>query len=162
MKEKMVYKGNNVVGALMNVPIFVGTRSIVTDFAVLENMDDYCDEGIGDVTFGEPFLREVGIKTRPPAGLAAAADELSPTSYLGPRAIPNLFRGGKVTSGVGILINGASGLVGESMKDGGEGGNSGSDGEGSREVVKSMGRVVDDGGGRYSEKRCNSASDHNV
>nr|GFC88818.1 hypothetical protein [Tanacetum cinerariifolium] len=32
---------------------------------------------------------------KPPAGLAAAVDELSPTSYLGPRAISNLFQGGK-------------------------------------------------------------------
>ncbi|GKA52416.1 hypothetical protein Tco_0745731 [Tanacetum coccineum] len=37
---------------------------IVTDFAVLENIDAYRDEGIGDVIFGEPFLREVGIKAR--------------------------------------------------------------------------------------------------
>ncbi|GJR61304.1 putative reverse transcriptase domain-containing protein [Tanacetum coccineum] len=44
MKEKMVYKGNNVVGALMNVPIFVGTFFVVKDFAVLENMDAYRDE----------------------------------------------------------------------------------------------------------------------
>ncbi|GJT67742.1 hypothetical protein Tco_1019222 [Tanacetum coccineum] len=64
MKEKLEYKGNNVVGALMNIPIFVGTFSILTDFAVLENMDAYRDEGMGDVIFGEPFLREVGIKTR--------------------------------------------------------------------------------------------------
>ncbi|GJT80609.1 reverse transcriptase domain-containing protein [Tanacetum coccineum] len=55
MKDKMVYKGNNVIGALMNVPIFVGTFSVVTDFAALENMDDYRDEGMGDVIFGEPF-----------------------------------------------------------------------------------------------------------
>ncbi|GKE95984.1 hypothetical protein Tco_1580839, partial [Tanacetum coccineum] len=55
MKDKMVYKGNNVIGALMNVPIFVGTFSVVTDFVVLENMDAYCDEGMGDVIFGEPF-----------------------------------------------------------------------------------------------------------
>nr|GFD49057.1 hypothetical protein [Tanacetum cinerariifolium] len=40
---------------------------------------------------------------KPPAGLAAAADELSPTSYLGPRVIYNLFRGGKVTSGLSSL-----------------------------------------------------------
>ncbi|GJV69831.1 zf-CCHC domain-containing protein [Tanacetum coccineum] len=46
--NKMVYKGNNVVRALMNVPIFVGTFSIVTDFAVLENMDTYRDERMGD------------------------------------------------------------------------------------------------------------------
>ncbi|GJX66435.1 putative reverse transcriptase domain-containing protein [Tanacetum coccineum] len=64
MKDKMVYKGNNFVGALMNVPIFVGTFSVVMDFAVLENMEDYRDEGMGDVIFGKPFLREVGIKAR--------------------------------------------------------------------------------------------------
>ncbi|GKC10001.1 putative reverse transcriptase domain-containing protein, partial [Tanacetum coccineum] len=64
MKDKLEYKGNNVVGALMNIPIFVGTFSVMTDVAVLEDMDDYCDEGMGDVTFSEPFLREVGIKAR--------------------------------------------------------------------------------------------------
>ncbi|GJS00028.1 hypothetical protein Tco_0316536 [Tanacetum coccineum] len=64
MKDKMVYKGNNVVGALMNVPIFVRTFSVVTNFAVLEDMDAYRDEGIGDVIVGEPFLREVGIKAK--------------------------------------------------------------------------------------------------
>ncbi|GJX64473.1 putative reverse transcriptase domain-containing protein [Tanacetum coccineum] len=64
MKDKMVYKGNNVLGALMNIPIFVGTFSVMTDFAVLENMDAYRDEGMGDVIFGEPSSREVGIKAR--------------------------------------------------------------------------------------------------
>ncbi|GJZ73516.1 hypothetical protein Tco_0637662 [Tanacetum coccineum] len=64
MKDKMVYKWNNVVGALMNVPIFVRTFFVVTDFAVLEDMDVYRDEGIGDVIVGEPFLREVGIKAK--------------------------------------------------------------------------------------------------
>ncbi|GKF44621.1 hypothetical protein Tco_0131173 [Tanacetum coccineum] len=49
MNDKMVYKGDNVVGALMNVPIFVGTFFVVTDFAVLEDMDTYRDEGMGDV-----------------------------------------------------------------------------------------------------------------
>ncbi|GKA27024.1 homeodomain-like protein [Tanacetum coccineum] len=33
-------------------------------FAVLEDMDAYRDEGMDDVIFGEPFLREVGMKTR--------------------------------------------------------------------------------------------------
>nr|GEZ31654.1 hypothetical protein [Tanacetum cinerariifolium] len=64
MKDKMVYKGDNVVGALTNVPIFVRNFSVVMDFAVLENMDAYRDEGMGDVIIGEPFLREGGIKAR--------------------------------------------------------------------------------------------------
>ncbi|GJU83915.1 hypothetical protein Tco_1291461 [Tanacetum coccineum] len=61
---KMVYKGDNVVGALMNVPIFVGTFSVETDFAVLEDMDAYRDDGMGDVIVVKPFLSEVGIKAR--------------------------------------------------------------------------------------------------
>nr|GFA47931.1 putative reverse transcriptase domain-containing protein [Tanacetum cinerariifolium] len=44
MKDKLEYTGNNVVGALMKIPIFVGTFSILTDFAVLEDMDAYRDE----------------------------------------------------------------------------------------------------------------------
>ncbi|GJZ90203.1 putative reverse transcriptase domain-containing protein [Tanacetum coccineum] len=58
-KDKLEYKGSNVVGALMNIPIFVETFSILIDFAVLEDMDAYRGEGMGDVIFGEPFLREV-------------------------------------------------------------------------------------------------------
>ncbi|GJX75682.1 hypothetical protein Tco_0322493 [Tanacetum coccineum] len=64
MKDKMVYKGNNVIRALMNVAIFVGTFFVVMDFVVLEDMDAYRDEGMGDVIFGEPFFKEVGIKVR--------------------------------------------------------------------------------------------------
>ncbi|GKC57809.1 DNA/RNA polymerases superfamily protein [Tanacetum coccineum] len=64
MQNKMVYKGDNVVGALINVPIFVGTFSVMTDFAVLEDMDAYRDKGMGDIIVGEPFLREVGIKEK--------------------------------------------------------------------------------------------------
>ncbi|GKC90201.1 putative reverse transcriptase domain-containing protein [Tanacetum coccineum] len=64
MKDKMVYKRKNVVGAIMNVLIFVGTISVVTDFAVLEDMDAYRDEEMGDVIVGEPFLKEIGIKAK--------------------------------------------------------------------------------------------------
>ncbi|GJX92843.1 hypothetical protein Tco_0347429 [Tanacetum coccineum] len=38
--------------------------SCMIDFAVLEDMDSYRDEGMGDVIFGEPFFREVGINAR--------------------------------------------------------------------------------------------------
>ncbi|GKC04295.1 hypothetical protein Tco_0995905 [Tanacetum coccineum] len=51
-------------GALMNVPIFVGTFYVMIDFAVLEDIDAYRNDGIGDVIFGEPFLGEAGIKRK--------------------------------------------------------------------------------------------------
>ncbi|GJU68763.1 hypothetical protein Tco_1255022 [Tanacetum coccineum] len=63
-KVSLVSKGNNVVGALMNVSIFVGTFFVMPDFVVLEDMDAYRDNEMSDIIFGEPFLREVGIKTK--------------------------------------------------------------------------------------------------
>ncbi|GJT59219.1 putative reverse transcriptase domain-containing protein [Tanacetum coccineum] len=42
--KKIHIDWDNVVEALMNVPIFVGTFSIMTDFAILEDMDAYRDE----------------------------------------------------------------------------------------------------------------------
>ncbi|GJU14388.1 putative reverse transcriptase domain-containing protein [Tanacetum coccineum] len=38
--------------------------SCVIDFAILEDMDAYRDEGMGNVIFGEPFLREVRINAK--------------------------------------------------------------------------------------------------
>ncbi|GJS26851.1 hypothetical protein Tco_0487471 [Tanacetum coccineum] len=66
MKDKMVYKGDNVVGALMNVPIFVGTFSVVTDFAFLKDMVLHRDEGRrGDVDCcANVFKMDVRIKAR--------------------------------------------------------------------------------------------------
>ncbi|GJX23748.1 putative reverse transcriptase domain-containing protein [Tanacetum coccineum] len=57
MKDKMMYKGNNVVGALMNVPIFVGTFYVVIDLAVLEDMDAYRDKGMGDMVRSHPRFK---------------------------------------------------------------------------------------------------------
>ncbi|GJV39075.1 hypothetical protein Tco_1417515 [Tanacetum coccineum] len=88
MKDKMVYKGNNVIGALMNVPIFVGTFSVVTDSTVLENMDAYRDEGMGNVIFGEPFLREVRIKTRRFEGMITIYDGNVSVTYQMVRSHP--------------------------------------------------------------------------
>ncbi|GKA03332.1 hypothetical protein Tco_0676113 [Tanacetum coccineum] len=92
MKDKMVYKGDNVVGALMNVPIFVGTFSVVSDFAVLEDMDAYRDEGMCDVIFGEPFLREVGIKTKRFEGIITLYKSDDEVTYQMVRSHPRFKR----------------------------------------------------------------------
>ncbi|GJW34426.1 hypothetical protein Tco_0054458 [Tanacetum coccineum] len=90
MKDKMMYKGNNVIGALMNAPIFVGTFFVMTD-AVLENMDAYRNEGMGDVIFGEPFLREVGIKTRWFKGMITIYNGNNEVTYQMVRSHPRLI-----------------------------------------------------------------------
>ncbi|GJZ67042.1 hypothetical protein Tco_0630282 [Tanacetum coccineum] len=39
-------------------------ENMLVDFAGLEDMDAYRDEGMGDVIFGEPFLREFRINAK--------------------------------------------------------------------------------------------------
>ncbi|GJS02820.1 putative reverse transcriptase domain-containing protein [Tanacetum coccineum] len=48
---------------------------IEEDFAVLENMDAYRDEGMRNVIFGEPFLREVSINAKRFEGMIIIAKE---------------------------------------------------------------------------------------
>nr|GEZ59840.1 hypothetical protein [Tanacetum cinerariifolium] len=88
MKNKMVYKGNNIVGALINLRIFVGTFYVMTDFAILEDMDAYCDKEMGDVIFGEPFLRDVGIKIRRFHGMIAIYNGNDEVTYQMVRSRP--------------------------------------------------------------------------
>ncbi|GKE78209.1 hypothetical protein Tco_1544329 [Tanacetum coccineum] len=64
MKDKVEFRGENVVGAFINMLIFVSNFSIVTDFAILDNMDDYRDEEMGDIIVGKPFCREICIKEK--------------------------------------------------------------------------------------------------
>ncbi|GJX61288.1 reverse transcriptase domain-containing protein [Tanacetum coccineum] len=64
MKDMLEFKGKSIVGAFVNAPIFVGTFSIMTDFAVIEDMDHYRDEEIGDVIVGKVFCKEIGVKAK--------------------------------------------------------------------------------------------------
>ncbi|GKB92161.1 hypothetical protein Tco_0964433 [Tanacetum coccineum] len=61
----------NQGASIKTLEIQIGQMSKVTyqeyrfgNFAVLEDMDTYHDEEMGDVIFGEPFLREVRINAR--------------------------------------------------------------------------------------------------
>ncbi|GJR56802.1 homeodomain-like protein [Tanacetum coccineum] len=88
MKDKVEYKGKNVVGAFMNVPIFVGNFSVVTDFAVMENMDAYRDEGMGDIIAGRPFCREACVKERRYDGMITIYNENDSVTYQMARSHP--------------------------------------------------------------------------
>nr|GEX29414.1 hypothetical protein [Tanacetum cinerariifolium] len=69
IKEKVKYKRKNIVGTLMNVPIFVGNFSVVSHFVVVENMDGYRDQDMGDIILGEPFCKASCVEARKFDGL---------------------------------------------------------------------------------------------
>ncbi|GKB90509.1 putative reverse transcriptase domain-containing protein, partial [Tanacetum coccineum] len=53
MKDKIKFKGRNELGNWANVPIFIGNFCVLTSFVVVENMDPYVDEGMGEVDLAE-------------------------------------------------------------------------------------------------------------
>ncbi|GKC93246.1 putative reverse transcriptase domain-containing protein [Tanacetum coccineum] len=53
--HKVEFRGRNELGNFANVPVFIGNFYVVTDFTVVEDLDPYLDEGIGEVVVGEPF-----------------------------------------------------------------------------------------------------------
>ncbi|GKA47250.1 hypothetical protein Tco_0740133 [Tanacetum coccineum] len=65
-------------------------KKIHIDF--LENMDAYRDEGTSDVIFGEPFLREVGIKTRRFEGMITIYNSNDEVTYQMVRSHPRFKR----------------------------------------------------------------------
>nr|GEV19791.1 hypothetical protein [Tanacetum cinerariifolium] len=64
IKDKVEYKGKKTVGAFMNVPIYVENFSVVTHFAVVENMDGYQDQDIGDIILRELFYKASCLEAR--------------------------------------------------------------------------------------------------
>ncbi|GKC00973.1 glycosyl transferase, family 8 protein [Tanacetum coccineum] len=66
--------------------------SCMIDFAVLEDMDAYLDEGMGDVIFGEPLLREVGINARRFEGMITIYNGNEEVSYQMVRSHPRFKR----------------------------------------------------------------------
>nr|GEY54559.1 hypothetical protein [Tanacetum cinerariifolium]GEZ92038.1 hypothetical protein [Tanacetum cinerariifolium] len=63
-KDTVEYKGKNVAGAFMNVPIFVRNFYVVTHFAVVGNMDGYQDQDMEDVIFGEKFCKASCVEAK--------------------------------------------------------------------------------------------------
>ncbi|GJX44760.1 hypothetical protein Tco_0261436 [Tanacetum coccineum] len=58
--------GNEIIAGLDKYPSCCDFdwKIHINDFAVVENMDSYYDEGMGDVIVGRPFCREACIKAR--------------------------------------------------------------------------------------------------
>ncbi|GKA90096.1 hypothetical protein Tco_0811908, partial [Tanacetum coccineum] len=87
-EDKVEYKGKNVVGAFMNVPIFVRNFSVVTHFAVVENMDGYRDQDMGDVIFEEPFCKASCVEARRFDGLITIHNGNDDVTYQMARSYP--------------------------------------------------------------------------
>ncbi|GKC61078.1 homeodomain-like protein [Tanacetum coccineum] len=61
MKHELVYTGNNMVMLARNLHVFVEGHQFLTDFIILENINEFMEKGLTKGLFGQPFKEHVGI-----------------------------------------------------------------------------------------------------
>ncbi|GJT05118.1 hypothetical protein Tco_0839580 [Tanacetum coccineum] len=81
MKDKNEFRGRNELGNFANVPVFIGNFYVITDFIVVENMDPYLDEGMGEVVVREPFCEVSCMENRRFDGIITIHDEDDSVTY---------------------------------------------------------------------------------
>ncbi|GJS06628.1 putative reverse transcriptase domain-containing protein [Tanacetum coccineum] len=81
MKDKIEFRRMNELGNFTNVPVFIRNFYVITDFTVVEDMDPYLDEGMGDVVVGEPFCKVSCVETKRFDGIITIHDEDDSVTY---------------------------------------------------------------------------------
>ncbi|GKD22624.1 hypothetical protein Tco_1224327, partial [Tanacetum coccineum] len=81
MKDKIEFRERNELGNFTNVPFFIRNFYVITDFIVVEDMDPYLDEGMGEVVVGEPFCEVSCVETRRFDGIITIHGEDESVTY---------------------------------------------------------------------------------
>nr|GEV96326.1 hypothetical protein [Tanacetum cinerariifolium] len=64
MKDKIEFKWRNELGNFINALVFIQNFYVITNFTVVEDMDPYLDEGIGDVIVEKPFCKTSCVEAK--------------------------------------------------------------------------------------------------
>ncbi|GJS30740.1 hypothetical protein Tco_0491360 [Tanacetum coccineum] len=88
MKDKIEFKGRNELRNFANVRVFIGNFYVVTDITIMEDMDPYLDEGMGEVVVGEPFCKVSCVETKRFDGIITIRDKDDSVTYQMVRSNP--------------------------------------------------------------------------
>ncbi|GJS80226.1 hypothetical protein Tco_0730107 [Tanacetum coccineum] len=88
IKDKIEFNGRNELGNFVNAPIFIGNFYVISNFTVMEDMDSYLDEGMGDVIVGEPFCKASCVEARRFDGIITIRDGDDSVTYQMVRSNP--------------------------------------------------------------------------
>ncbi|GKA09356.1 homeodomain-like protein [Tanacetum coccineum] len=81
MEDNIKFNRRNELGNFVNAPVFIGNFYVITDFTVVEYMDPYLDEGMGDVIVGEPFCKASCVEARRFDGIVTIRDGDESVTY---------------------------------------------------------------------------------
>nr|GEW12344.1 hypothetical protein [Tanacetum cinerariifolium] len=79
--DKIEFTRGNELENFVNAPLFIGNFYVITDFTVVENMDPYHDEGMGDVIVREPFCKASCVKAKRFDGIITIRDGDDSVTY---------------------------------------------------------------------------------
>nr|GEV64880.1 hypothetical protein [Tanacetum cinerariifolium] len=54
--------GNNIVGEAKNLHVFIGCHSFLTNFIILENVNEFVEKRLTEVIFSKPFKEKIGLE----------------------------------------------------------------------------------------------------
>lgn len=88
-KSELEYWGNNFVGEVKNVKIFIGTYSFLLDFMVFDDMSEFVECGLEEIILGEPFQKASGVEVDTINGLVWLSSNNDVTIFKMPQTVPN-------------------------------------------------------------------------
>ncbi|GJZ50523.1 DNA damage-inducible protein 1-like protein [Tanacetum coccineum] len=62
IKRELIYAGNNNVGKANTLHVFIECHTFLTDFIILENVNEFVEKGLTVVIFGKPFKEKIGLE----------------------------------------------------------------------------------------------------
>ncbi|GJZ98838.1 hypothetical protein Tco_0671291, partial [Tanacetum coccineum] len=62
MKQELTYTGNNNAEKAKNLQVFIECHSFLTNFIILENMNEFVKKGLTEVILGKPFKEKIGLE----------------------------------------------------------------------------------------------------
>ncbi|GKB26802.1 glutathione S-transferase T3-like protein [Tanacetum coccineum] len=62
IKQELVYTRNNIVRKAKNLQVFIKRHSFLTDYIILENVNEFVEKRLVEVIFGKPFKKKIGLE----------------------------------------------------------------------------------------------------
>ncbi|GJY16334.1 DNA damage-inducible protein 1-like protein [Tanacetum coccineum] len=61
MKRELTYTGNNILRKAKNLQVVIGCHSFLTNFIILENMNEFVEKWVTEVILGKPFKEKIRL-----------------------------------------------------------------------------------------------------
>jgi chemotaxis regulatin CheY-phosphate phosphatase CheZ len=88
-KKEIEYLGNNFLGEVKNVSIFIGTYSFLVNFMIFDDVTEFVENGLEEIILGKPFQDLSGIQIDTLNGVVWLSNSNDVTIFKMPRVVEN-------------------------------------------------------------------------